>query len=119
MKLDREMIRGAGPTAVLQLLADGEKYGYELIESLSGQTDGVLAMGHSTLYPMLYNLEAKGVLTSREKASESGRRRKYYRLTAKGKKKLNSDRAQWTALVKAMGAIGVHRQRNLAPGMST
>ena len=45
MKLEREMMRGAGPTAVMQLLSGGEKYGYELVESLSRQTDGVLKAG--------------------------------------------------------------------------
>ena len=59
MKLEREMMRGAGPTAVLQLLSTGEFYGYELVEALERQSEGVLAIGQSTLYPMLYNLEAK------------------------------------------------------------
>ena len=43
-----------------RLLAGGERYGYELVSLLDRRTDGVLAMGQSTLYPMLYNLEAKG-----------------------------------------------------------
>ncbi len=107
MKLEREMMRGAGPTAVMQLLSTGEKYGYELVESLSHQTDGVLKLGQSTLYPMLYNLEAKGIVTSKVKPASTGRHRRYYRLTAKGKKKLKTDRQQWTALVQAMGALGV------------
>ena len=115
MKLEREMMRGAGPTAVMQLLSGGEKYGYELVESLSRQTDGVLKLGQSTLYPMLYNLEAKGIVSSKEKAGSNGRQRRYYRLTAKGKKKLERDRQQWSALVQAMGALGVTRERDLEP----
>ena len=110
MKLERELMRGAGPMAVLQLLSGGEKYGYELVESLNRQTDGVLKLGQSTLYPMLYNLEAKGIVASKEKAGSNGRQRRYYRLTAKGKKKLEADREQWTALVQAMGALGVTRK---------
>ena len=107
MRLEREMMRGAGPTAVMQLLSTGEKYGYELVESLSRQSDGVLKMGQSTVYPMLYNLEAKGLVTSKEKPGPTGRKRRYYRLTAKGKKRLQTDRQQWTALVQAMQALGV------------
>jgi PadR family transcriptional regulator PadR len=121
MKLEREMMRGAGPTAVMQLLSGGEKYGYELVESLSRQTDGVLKLGQSTLYPMLYNLEAKGIVSSKEKAGPNGRQRRYYRLTGKGKKKLAADREQWSALVQAMGALGVTRDRtpiDLAFGVS-
>jgi len=105
------MMRGAGPMAVMQLLSGGEKYGYELVESLKQQTDGVLKLGQSTLYPMLYNLEAKGIVASKEKAGPNGRQRRYYRLTAKGKKKLDADRQQWTALVQAMGSLGLTRDR--------
>ena len=107
MEIEREMMRGAGPVAVLKLLERGEMYGYELVQALTGRTDGVLAMGQSTLYPMLYNLEAKGHVTSREKTAESGRVRRYYSLTAKGKRRLAEDTAQWKALVKAMTKLGV------------
>ena len=58
--IEGEFLRGAGPVAVLKLLERGEMYGYEIVEALEKRTDGVLAMGQSTLYPMLYNLEAKG-----------------------------------------------------------
>lgn len=111
MKLEREMMRGAGPTAVMQLLADREMYGYELVETLGSKSKGIFEMGQSTLYPMLYNLEAKGLVSSKEKAGSNGRKRRYYKLTAKGKKKLDHDRAQWAALVEGMGALGVTRRR--------
>ena len=109
MKLEREMMRGAGPTAVMQLLADGEMYGYEIVERLTERSAGVFEMGQSTLYPMLYHLEAKKIVASRERTGENGRKRRYYRLTAKGKKKLESDRLQWTALAAGMTALGVTR----------
>lgn len=115
MKLEREMMRGAGPTAVMHLLANQEMYGYELVEALATQSKGVFEIGQSTLYPMLYNLEAKGMVTSRERAGENGRQRRYYRLTAKGKKKLDQDRAQWSALIEGMGALGVTRQKQTTP----
>jgi PadR family transcriptional regulator PadR len=109
MKIDRELMRGAGPIAVMQLLAGGEKYGYELVESLSRTSNGVLAMGQSTLYPLLYNLEAKGLVQSR--LDETGPRpRRFYRLTGKGKKKLATDAEQWAALWEALRSIGVSHQ---------
>ncbi len=107
MKIERELMRGAGPTAVLRLLSNKEMYGYELVEALSRQTEGVLAMGQSTLYPMLYNLEAKGLIEAEWRQSESGRERKYYALTGKGKKRLRQDTEAWRALARAMAAIGV------------
>lgn len=107
VKLERELMRGAGPTAVLLLLGRKEMYGYELVEALSRRTDGVLAMGQSTLYPMLYNLEAKGLIRARWDEPASGRKRKYYSLTAKGEKQLDHDAAQWTRLVAALRGLGV------------
>lgn len=106
MKIERELMRGAGPTAVLKLLTSGEKYGYELVEALADQSAGVLAMGQSTLYPMLYNLEAKGLVKSR--VDESGPRpRRYYKLTKKGQGKLATDAKQWQALFEALGRLDV------------
>ena len=108
MRIERELMRGAGPAVVLRLLENGEKYAYELIKLLERQSNGVLAMGQSTLYPMLYNLEAKGLITARtEVAEESNRPRKYYRLTDKGKKRLARERKQWEALSAAMNQLGL------------
>ncbi len=107
MKIERELMRGAGPVAVLKLLAGGAKYGYELVEALSVQTDGVLAMGQSTLYPMLYNLEAQGLIVAHWAAAPSGRDRKYYSLTASGQKRLVHDTEQWRSVVQALQTLGV------------
>jgi PadR family transcriptional regulator, regulatory protein PadR len=107
MRIERELMRGAGPVAVLRLLEGGERYGYELVKLLDRQSQGVLAMGQSTLYPLLYNLQAKGLIASRTEQSEAGRSRKYYRLTDKGKRQLARDRKQWEALSVAMSSLGL------------
>ncbi len=107
-KIERELMRGAGPIAVMQLLSSrGEMYGYELVEALEKKTENLLAMGQSTLYPMLYNLEAKGFVESEQKVSKSGRKRKYYRLTKKGKNRLVNDTAQWAIVSRALSLLGV------------
>ena len=107
MRIERELMRGAGPAAVMRLLQGGERYGYEMIELLERRTTGVLAMGQSTLYPLLYNLEAKGWVAARIGIGPNGRSRKYYRLTAKGKKRLTEECRQWEAVIAAMGKLGV------------
>lgn len=128
MRVERELMRGAGPVAVLKLLETrGEMYGYELVETLARQSDGVLAMGQSTLYPLLYNLQAKGLVkaTWREgvagdanSASTAGntsgagggggsRDRKYYALTDKGRTRIAAESKQWNALARAMMGLGV------------
>ena len=114
MKLERELMRGAGPTAVMQLLSGGEMYGYEIVEALAKQSNGVFELGQSTLYPMLYNLEGKGLVSSNQKAGANGRQRRYYQLTSKGEKKLASDREQWAAVVRGLGALGVTRVKGAA-----
>lgn len=100
-------MRGSGPLAVMQLLSRGETYGYKLAEELSRASEGVLAMGQSTLYPLLYNLEAKGLIVSRTDDGESGRVRRYYSLTKAGRKQLVRQRQTWRALAGAMHALGV------------
>ena len=110
MKIERELMRGAGTTAVMQLLSHNEMYGYELVEKLATQSVGVFEMGQSTLYPMLYNLEAKGLVQSREKKADNGRKRRYYRLTAKGGQKLETDRKQWSSVIEGLTALGITRQ---------
>ena len=107
MKLETELMRGAGPAAVLSLLESGEKYGYELVTLLESRSGGVLAMGQSTLYPLLYNLEAKGLLASSLKQADSGRQRKYYHLTDAGHKQLARHREELTHLTTALGKLGL------------
>ncbi len=107
MRIERELMRGAGPVAVLKLLEGGEKYGYGLVEALASSTDGVLDMGQSTLYPLLYNLEAQGLVRATWRDGDAARPRKYYSLTAKGKKRLAHDVAQWRAVAQAMQGLGV------------
>ncbi|MGI9013704.1 MAG: PadR family transcriptional regulator [Phycisphaerales bacterium] len=120
MRIERELMRGAGPLAVLKLLERREMYGYELVDALAKQSGGVLAMGQSTLYPMLYNLEAKGLIRPTWRQAESGRERKYYSLTGKGRKQLQRDARQWQALTEAMASLGVlaSSQRSLPEGLT-
>jgi PadR family transcriptional regulator, regulatory protein PadR len=107
MRIERELMRGAGPVAVLKLLETGPMYGYQLVEELAQQSAGVLDMGQSTLYPLLYNLESQKLIKPSWKDGPSGRKRKYYALTAKGKKRLSADAAQWQAVTAAMLALRV------------
>ena len=107
MKIGSELLSGSGPIAVLVLLEQREMYGYELVEALSRRTDGVLALGQSTLYPLLYNLEGKKLIKGEWRKVESGRRRKYYALTQKGRIWLAGQQTQWESLVQAMGRLGV------------
>lgn len=107
MRIERELMRGAGPVAVLKLLERGEMYGYELVDAITQRTSGVLEMGQSTLYPMLYNLEAQGLIKGNWRESDGGRERKYYSLTSKGKTRLAKDTQQFQQLNLALQRLGV------------
>ncbi len=116
MRVEQELLRGAGMLSVIKLLGQNEMYGYELAKTLDRQSEGVLAMGHSTLYPMLYNLESKKLIRPIRRRSQEGRMRKYYALTAEGRAWLEAREGQWTRLVKAMRSIGRGAERAQAEG---
>lgn len=106
-RIPRDWTRGAGPLAVLKLLDQREMYGYELAEALDRRSGGVLALGHSTLYPLLYNLEAKGLIAQRTTRVSQGRTRKYYAPTDAGRAWLSENETQWAELVAAMAKLGL------------
>lgn len=107
MRIERELMRGAGPVAVLKLLEEGPKYGYEMVAALARHADGVLDMGQATLYPMLYNMESQGFIAAEWSPGSTGRQRKYYKLTASGKKRLADSQQQWRALADAFHGMGI------------
>lgn len=115
MSLDREWIRGAAPLAVLTLLETREMYGYELVEALERGSGGLLELGQSTVYPLLYNLEGRGYVEPVRRTAPSGRKRKYYRITAAGESWLAGQQEQWATLVEALSRLGVVAP--VAPGL--
>jgi PadR family transcriptional regulator PadR len=82
-------------------------YGYQMVVALSQRTEGVLAMGQSTLYPLLYNLEHKKLVASRWVELPSGRSRRYYRITERGAQVLAQRRAEWQELFQALSGLGL------------
>jgi PadR family transcriptional regulator PadR len=106
-RVQEAWMRGAGPLAVLKLLSRRDMYGYELAETLDRESGGVLALGHSSLYPLLYNLESKGLIERRSSDVAQGRTRKYYAPTVKGRSWLADHEREWAGLVEAMGKLGL------------
>lgn len=87
---------------VLSILAAGESYGYEILQRIVVLSDGRWEWSDGMLYPVLHRLEKARLIRSRWEVAESGRRRKYYRITAKGRKTLERDRANWLAVYGAL-----------------
>ena len=94
MKFERELLKGIAPVVVLEILVRGKMYGYELSEAIENRSGKVLTLGKGTLYPLLYNLEAKKLVKGQWEKTESGRKRRYYSITSKGKTQLASQKQQ-------------------------
>lgn len=98
-KFQRELSAGLTSLVLLSVLADATEdlYGYEIARRLSGEADGGGPFKLGALYPVLRNLSAAGLLSSRVVPSYSGPPRRYYRITQLGRNALESWRATWTA----------------------
>ena len=111
----RELRKGTASLLLLDLLAARPMYGFELAEALRERTNGVLAFKEGTLYPALHRLEAEGLVTPYWQDSPRGPRRRYYRLTARGRHALDERRAQWRTLVEAIDGALTAENRTLSP----
>ena len=105
MRFERELLKGLAPTLVMELLTSQAMYGYELSEALAKRSDGIFDLGKGTLYPLLYNLEAKKLILGSWQTGPTGRQRKYYSLTAKGKRQLASSMQQLRQLHKGLQLV--------------
>jgi PadR family transcriptional regulator PadR len=94
--------RGTAELAVLSVLEDGPLHGYEMARRIEEQTHGSLRFTLASLYPLLYRLEKRGWVRGAWETSGTGRRRRCYRLTAEGKKRLAPIRREWAELFKAL-----------------
>ena len=105
MRFERELLKGLAPTLVMELLTRQSMYGYELSEALAKSSNGIFSLGKGTLYPLLYNLEAKKLITGSWQRGPTGRDRKYYCLTAKGKRQLARSLEELRQLNKGLQLI--------------
>ncbi|MCK5113719.1 MAG: helix-turn-helix transcriptional regulator [Phycisphaerae bacterium] len=100
--LQKKTLDGNVETLILVILQEGQSYGYEIIQTLNDRAAGVLKMGEGTAYPVLHRLEERELIISRWTKAQNGRKRKYYRLTPKGRRTLAQNVQQWEALVQLM-----------------
>ena len=105
MKIDKSLMTGSTTMLILSLLAREEMYGYQMITELSRRSDDTFALKEGTLYPILHTLEAEGLVTVREREAETGRVRKYYRITRKGRKALEEKKEEWSWFTEKVNAV--------------
>ena len=95
MKFDKGLMAGSSTLLVLSLLDKGDMYGYQMIEELSRRSNNTFQMQEGTLYPILHGLEKGKYLTSYQQQAPTGRMRKYYKLTKKGRQLLAEKQEEW------------------------
>ena len=101
----RELIAATTRPLLLGILAEGENYGYALIQRVKELSRGNLEWTEGMLYPVLHRLEDEGLIEAEWKDADTGRKRKYYRLTRPGKKAANFERKQWLSVHETLDAL--------------
>ena len=105
MDLKNMLTKGTVPLMILEILNQGEAYGYEIVKQITARSRGKLEFGQGTIYPLLYKLEESGYVKSRRSQTPSGKERRYYRITRAGATHLESCKAKWREINEAIGWV--------------
>jgi PadR family transcriptional regulator len=103
--LDRELKKGSAELLILSLLEARPRHGYDLSKLIEQRSGGALRFHVASLYPLLYRLEERGWIRGRWVEKAGQRRRRYYRLTARGRGVLAAQRRGWRTFVEAINRI--------------
>ena len=103
--LDRELKKGSAELIILSILESRARHGYELGKLIEERSRGQLKFHVTSLYPLLYRLEERGWLHGRWVEKSGERRRRFYSLTAEGRRVLVRQRTTWRTFVEAMHLI--------------
>ena len=103
-----EMRKGTAEVLILGALEARPRHGYDIARAIEAESDGLIVFNTATLYPTLHRLERRGLVVGRwvEKAGE--RRRRMYRLTPSGRRRLADHRSGWEAFVRAINRVTGH-----------
>lgn len=103
--LERELKRGSTELLLLALLEQRPRHGYELGRLVEQRSEGAIRLQAASLYPKLYRLEADGFVEGRWVEQPGKRRRRYYKITAAGRKRLASQRSVWQSFYAALHSV--------------
>lgn len=103
--LERELKRGSTEVLILALLDERQRHGYDISRLIEERSGGAITFHTASLYPTLYRLEDKGLIEGRWVERAGQRRRRYYRLTAAGRKVLAQQRSVWDTFFVALDRV--------------
>lgn len=95
MKINKELLKGSTTVLILSILNRKDMYGYEMIKEIDLRSKGIFSFKEGTLYPILHTLENANYIEAYWDDSNSGRKRKYYKITDSGKKILFEKESEW------------------------
>jgi PadR family transcriptional regulator len=99
---DQALKKGTAELLVLAQLEDRQSHGYEIAQKIASRSDGAVTFHVASLYPVLYRLERRGLISGRWVEKAGQRRRRYYRLTTEGRRVLAERRKNWSAFMQAV-----------------
>lgn len=105
MDLGKDLVAASATPLVLAILAEGDSYGYAIIKRVATLSGGQLQWTDGMLYPVLHRLEKQGLVSTRWGESDSGRKRKYYRITKTGRLQLATQQQQWRVVDETLHRI--------------
>ncbi|MFD3742987.1 PadR family transcriptional regulator [Nocardia sp. NPDC058633] len=105
MRIDKDLVAASATPLVLGILAEGESYGYAILEQVNQLSRGRMQWTDGMLYPLLHRLERLGHVSSTWRVSEGGRRRKHYLITDSGRAALAERQAQWSVVAEALEQV--------------
>ena len=105
MDIGKDLVAASATPLILAIVAEADTYGYAILKRVGELSGGRLQWTDGMLYPVLHRLERHGHIESRWGTSESGRRRKYYRITEQGLAELTEQRKQWQTVDEALRNI--------------
>ena len=100
-----ELLRGTLDLLILRTLVPGPSHGHAIAKYIQRTSEDLLQVETVSLYPALYRLEAQGWIEASWELSDKGKRARFYRITAKGRKQLASEQSKWDAFARAMGLL--------------
>jgi len=103
--LDRELKKGSAEMLIMALIEDRPRHGYEIAKLINERSDGVLQFHAASLYPLLYRMEKHGLVKGHWVECAGERRRRFYRLTAAGRKALAAQRDTWQEFFAALDRV--------------
>jgi DNA-binding PadR family transcriptional regulator len=98
VEISKDLTAASSTPIVLAILAEGDSYGYAIIQRVREMSGGRLEWTDGMLYPVLHRLGRLGYVEARWEVAENGRRRKYYRITSQGRARLAEEHRQWQAV---------------------